>query len=113
MTPAEMVNVSASGLVAATALTFVITYHRLAPWRSTPTGWYLMSFAGAIGGLALYTVLITAVGLNGLPAAVLRYIRGGLLFVVAALFIQGTRKVLQVQRGTPEDPPAGDPPPAA
>lgn len=106
MTPAEMVNVTFSGVVAATAAVFVITYHRLAPWRSTPTGWYLMSFAGAIGGLALYTVVITAVGLNGVPAMVLRYIRAGLLLVVAALFIQGTRKVLQVQRAGPEEPDA-------
>lgn len=98
MSPAQYANLAVSALVAAMATAFVITYWRLAPWRSTPTGWFLMTFAGAIGGLGLYTVLITAVGLDGTAATVLRLIRTTLLLTVAALLFQATRLVLRAQR---------------
>lgn len=101
MSPAQLANLIVSGLVAACAATFVVTYWRIAPWRSTPIGWYLMTFAGAIGGLGLYTVLITAVGLDGIPAAVLRIIRAALLLIMAGLLLHATRLVVRAQRRRP------------
>ncbi|WP_328313073.1 hypothetical protein OG432_24340 [Streptomyces sp. NBC_00442] len=98
MTCAELANVSVSALIVLCAGVFVVTYHRKAAWRSTPVGWYLMTFAGAIGGLGLYTVLITITGTDGAPAAILRLIRTALLLVVAVLLVQATRMVLRVQR---------------
>ncbi|TXS44928.1 putative phage holin [Streptomyces sp. OR43] len=98
MSPAEFANLAVSALVAAMATAFVITYWRVAPWRSTAVGWYLMTFAGAIGGLGLYTVLITAVGLEGTAATVLRIIRSVLLLTMAGLLLQATRMVLRAQR---------------
>lgn len=103
MNPAQLANLAVSGLVAAMAAAFVITYWRLAPWRSTPTGWFLMTFAGAIGGLGLYTVLITAVGLDGTAATVLRIIRTALLLTMAGLLLQATRLVLRAQRRRAEE----------
>ncbi|WP_327335827.1 hypothetical protein OG384_04135 [Streptomyces sp. NBC_01324] len=103
MNPAQLANLAVSGLVAAMATAFVITYWRLAPWRSTPTGWFLMTFAGAIGGLGLYTVLITAVGLDGTAATVLRIIRTLLLLTMAGLLLQATRLVLRAQRRRVEE----------
>ncbi|MYX67340.1 hypothetical protein K388_05605 [Streptomyces sp. KhCrAH-43] len=104
MSPAQLANLTGSGLVAACAAVFVTTYWRVAPWRSTPTGWFLMTFAATIGGLGLYTVLITAVGLDGTAASVLRFIRTALLLTVAGLFMQATRMVLRAQRRRTREP---------
>ncbi|MFJ3141748.1 hypothetical protein ACIPJM_04755 [Streptomyces halstedii] len=109
MRPDQYANLIVSGLVAACATTFVATYWRLAPWRSTSTGWYLMTFAGAIGGLGAYTVVITLVGLDGTTATILRIIRCLLLLTMAGLLIQATRLVLRAQRRTQEEADGGTP----
>ncbi|MFJ8923830.1 hypothetical protein ACIREK_30685 [Streptomyces sp. NPDC102415] len=98
MRPDQLANLLVSGLVAACAVAFVVTYWRLAPWRSTPTGWYLMTFAAAIGGLGAYTVVITLVGLDGTTATILRIVRSVLLLTMAGLLLQATRLVLRAQR---------------
>ncbi|MGE9696650.1 putative phage holin [Streptomyces sp. CH6] len=101
MTIAQYLNTGVSAAVAAASAVFCITYHRLAPWRSTPMGWHLMTLAGAIGALGLYTVVITLVGLDGTPATVLRIVRAGLLLLVAALLIQRTLMVIRAQKKRP------------
>ncbi|MFB7647116.1 hypothetical protein ACFC0S_16690 [Streptomyces sp. NPDC056084] len=116
MTCAELANVSVSALIVLCAAVFVVTYHRKAAWRASPVGWYLMTFAGAIGGLGLYTVAITITGTDGAAASALRLVRTALLLVVAVLLIQATRMVLRVQRRKEEsdaDPPSPPAPPTA
>ncbi|MFD5026979.1 hypothetical protein [Streptomyces sp. NPDC058373] len=103
MSIAQLLNMTVSGLVALSAALFVFTYHRLAPWRSTPMGWHLMLLAAALGGLGLYTVVITIVGLDGTTATVLRIVRAGLLLLVAGLLAQRTCMVVRAQR--PEEDP--------
>ncbi|MEC4016122.1 putative phage holin [Streptomyces sp. H27-D2] len=109
MTSAELANAFVSGVVVVCTATFMITYHLRAPWRSTVIGWYLMTFAASIGMLCLYTVLITAWGLDGLPATILRFIRTALLLAVGVVMIQCTRMVITAQRvrdAAPDEPPA-------
>lgn len=116
MTCAELANASVSALIVVCSCVFVVTYHRKAAWRRSPVGWYLMTFAGAIGGLGLYTVLITITGTEGAGAAVLRLIRTLLLLVVAVLLIQATRMLLNAQRPKEDsdaDQPIPPAPPAA
>ncbi|KUL59697.1 hypothetical protein ADL32_19210 [Streptomyces albidoflavus] len=103
MSFAQILNTAVSALVALAAAAFVVTYHRLAPWRSTPMGWHLMLLAATLGLLGLYTVVITIVGLDGTPATVLRIVRAGLLLLVAGLLAQRTLMVIRAQR------PEGDP----
>ncbi|MFJ5089957.1 hypothetical protein [Streptomyces sp. NPDC088674] len=98
MTIAQYLNTGVSGAVAAAAAVFCITYHRLAPWRSTPMGWHLMMLSGTLGALGLYTVVITLVGLDGTAATVLRIVRAGLLLFVAALLVQRTLMVIRAQK---------------
>lgn len=116
MTCAELANAAVSALIVVCSAVFVVTYHRKAAWRKSPVGWYLMTFAGAIGGLGLYTVLITITGTDGVGAAVLRLIRTLLLMVVAILLVQATRMVVRAQRPketADADPPAPPASPAA
>lgn len=98
MSVAELLNMIVSALVAAASLTFVIVYQVKAPWRSTPMGWHLMTFAASIGGLGLYTVVITLVGTDGAAATVLRIVRSVLLLVLAILMVQRTVMVIRAQR---------------
>lgn len=95
----ELINMIVSALVAAASLTFVVVYQVKAPWRSTPMGWHLMAFAASIGGLGLYTVVITLVGTDGPAATALRIVRSTLLLVLAALMIQRTVMVIRAQQG--------------
>ncbi|WP_206308421.1 hypothetical protein [Streptomyces sp. A1277] len=106
MSVAQIVNLAVSALVFLCSVVFVITYHVLAPWRSTPMGWHVMFFTGSIGGLSLYTVIVTITGLDGTPATVLRIVRAALLLLVAALICQRTRMVWVAQRGTSTRPVA-------
>lgn len=98
MSVAEVLNMSVSGLVFLCAVAFIVTYHRLAPWRSTPMGWHLMLLSGALGALGAYTVVISIVGLDGPAATVLRLVRAALLLLVAGLLLQRTRMVIRAQR---------------
>ncbi|MGW4493728.1 putative phage holin [Streptomyces sp. NPDC004376] len=94
----QWINTAVSGLVALCALAFIINYHRLAPWRGSGVGWYVMAFAATIGLLATYTVVITAIGIDGTAATVLRIIRACLLLTVASLLIQATRTMRRAQQ---------------
>ncbi|MFD4786608.1 hypothetical protein ACFWN1_05900 [Streptomyces sp. NPDC058459] len=94
----QWVNTVVSAFVALCALVFIVTYHRLAPWRGSGVGWFVMALAATIGLLASYTVVITAVGIDGTAATVLRMIRSGLLLTVGGLLIQATRTMIRAQR---------------
>ncbi|MEU0656133.1 putative phage holin [Streptomyces albogriseolus] len=111
---AQIMNIIASGLVAAASAVFVVVYHLRAPWRSTPVGRHLMGFTAAIGLLGAYTIAIT-IWPDGLPATLLRAARTGLLLVIAALVVQRIHMVITVQHRstlmTPHDQPG--PPPTA
>ncbi|MFJ1648031.1 hypothetical protein [Streptomyces sp. NPDC088258] len=98
MNPDRLISLATSGLAALCAAAFVATYWRLAPWRSTPVGWYLMTFGAAIGGLGAYTVIVTLIDIDGTAATVLRLIRSGLMLTMAGLLVQATRMVLRAQR---------------
>lgn len=111
---AQIMNIIASGLVAAASAVFVVVYHLRAPWRSTPVGRHLMGFTAAIGLLGAYTIAIT-IWPEGTPATVLRAARTGLLLVIAGLVIQRIHMVISVQHRNalvaPHDQPG--PPPTA
>lgn len=106
MSLAEILNMSVSALVTVCSAAFCLTYHRLAPWRSTPMGWHLMLLSAALGALGLYTVVITLVGLDGTAATVLRIVRAALLLLVAGLLAQRTHMVIRAQRAQTKDPHA-------
>jgi len=93
---AQLANVAASSLLTLASVVFAAVYHLHAPWRSTVFGRHVMTFTVAIGLLALYTVLIT-LWPDGTIATVLRWLRTGLLVVIAVLVIQRTRMVLHAQ----------------
>jgi hypothetical protein len=93
MTLAEVVNASVSGLVSGTAAVFLVTYTRRARWEATAVGRYVVAAVATVGLLALYTVVITLVGLDGTTATVLRIVRSALLLGIAGLLVQATRAV--------------------
>ncbi|MGW5711532.1 putative phage holin [Streptomyces olivaceus] len=101
----RLISITTSGLAALCAAAFVATYWRLAPWRSTPTGWYLMTFGAAIGGLGAYTVVVTLIDIDGTTATILRLIRSGLMLTVAGLLVQATRMVRRAQHRRTDDGP--------
>lgn len=101
MTITQYLDTGVSALVAATAATLCVTYHRLAPWHSTPMVRHLMMLSGALGALGMYSVAIILVGPDGTPATVLRVLRAGLLLIVTALLIQRTVMVVRRQRKRP------------
>ncbi|WP_228989264.1 hypothetical protein [Streptomyces sp. DH8] len=76
---------------------FAAVYHTKAPWWRSSTGWNLMGFAGAVGLLCLYTVLIT-IWPEGCPAAVLRSIRTAVLLAMTVLMVQRTHMAIRAQR---------------
>ncbi|MEV0090478.1 hypothetical protein [Streptomyces sp. NPDC050738] len=104
---AQLINVVASGLVAVSCGWFTWTYHRRAPWVTTPTGRRLMALVTVIGLLGTYTVLITFWP-DGAIAAVLRIARTVVLLLIAALIMQLTQTVIRVQREPGNDPVAKD-----
>ncbi|WP_406078777.1 hypothetical protein OG337_29175 [[Kitasatospora] papulosa] len=90
----RLLNVVTSGITAATGLTFMFTYHLLAPWWKSETGRHLMGFGAAVTVLSAYTVAITA-----WPEAwPLRLVRTLVTLVIAALFLQRTVMVVRAQR---------------
>ncbi|OQQ16150.1 hypothetical protein B0675_02380 [Streptomyces sp. M41(2017)] len=93
MTLAEVMNASVSGLVAVFAATFLTTYTRRARWEDTSIGRYFVAAVATVGLLALYTVVIMLVGLDGTAATVLRVCRSVLLLGIAGLLLQATRAV--------------------
>ncbi|MFH8867190.1 putative phage holin [Streptomyces griseus] len=99
--PDQLINVSMSALAFLACAVFATVYHSKAPWWRSSTGWNLMGFAGAVGLLCLYTVLIT-LWPEGCPAAVLRSIRTAVLLAMTVLMIQRTRMVIRAQRHNQE-----------
>ncbi|NEB70335.1 hypothetical protein G3I39_25240 [Streptomyces fulvissimus] len=95
-------NVTMSALAFTACAIFAAVYHTKAPWWRSSTGWNLMGFAGAVGLLCLYTVLIT-LWPEGCPAAVLRSIRTAVLLAMTALMVQRTRMVIRAQRNKEMD----------
>ena len=100
----QWINTAGSALAFLTCAIFAVAYHSLAPWWRSAVGRNLMMFAGAVGGLCLYTVLIT-LWPTGWPAIVLRGIRTALLVAIAILMIQRTCMVIRAQRATDLSPP--------
>ena len=92
----QWVNIGASALAALTCAVFALVYHVRAPWWRSKVGRNLMLFAGAVGGLCLYTVLIT-LWPTGCPATVLRIVRTVSLLAIAALMVQRTALVIRAQ----------------
>jgi hypothetical protein len=93
----EWVNVVASVLATTACVAFVAVYHVHAPWWRSEVGRNLMGFAGAVGLLCLYTVLIT-VWPDGTFIVVARVMRTVVLLAVAGLMVQRTRLLLRAQR---------------
>lgn len=92
----QWINVGASAAAFLTCALFALVYHVRAPWWRSDVGRNLMLFAGAVGGLCLYTLLITFWP-SGCCAVVLRAVRTVLLLAVATLMLQRTRLVLRAQ----------------
>ena len=98
----QWINTVGSALAFTTCATFAVVYHVRAPWWRSAVGRNLMAFAGAVGGLCLYTVLIT-LWPTGCPATVLRGVRIALLVSIAVLMVQRTALVIRAQ-ATPRGP---------
>lgn len=94
---AEWVNASASATACLACLVFAGVYHHRAPWWRSAVGRNLMGFAGAVGALCLYTVLIT-LWPTGCTAALLRSVRTAVLLTIAGLMVQRTWMVVRAQR---------------
>ena len=92
----QWLNVGGSALAFLMCVAFAVVYHARAPWWRSNVGRNLMAFAGAVGGLCLYTVLIT-LWPAGCPATVLRGVRTALLLAIAVLMVQRTRLVIRAQ----------------
>jgi hypothetical protein len=92
----QWVNVIASAVAWGACAVFAITYHLSAPWWRSKVGRNLMGFAGAVGSLCLYTVLITAWP-DGCAAVVVRSIRTVVLIAITALMSQRTWMVVRAQ----------------
>lgn len=95
--PDQMINVGMSALAFLACAVFAAVYHTKAPWWRSTTGWNLMGFAGAVGLLCLYTVLIT-IWPDGCAAAALRGVRIAVLFAISVLMPQRARMVIRAQR---------------
>ncbi|WP_405461717.1 hypothetical protein OG786_29585 [Streptomyces sp. NBC_00101] len=93
----QLINVTMSALAFLACAIFAAVYHVKAPWWRSTTGWNLMGFAGAVGLLCLYTVLIT-IWPEGCPAALLRSVRTAVLLAISVLMTQRTRMVIRAQR---------------
>jgi hypothetical protein len=100
--PDQLINVTMSALAFLACAIFAVVYHAKAPWWRSTTGWNLMGFAGAVGLLCLYTVLIT-IWPEGCAATVLRSVRTAVLVAMTILMAQRTRMVIRAQRGKETD----------
>ncbi|MCY0919593.1 MULTISPECIES: hypothetical protein [unclassified Streptomyces] len=99
LTADQWVNVVGSSIAALSCAVFGLVYGLQAPWWRSTLGRNVMLLAGAIGGLCLYTVLIT-LWPTGCAAIVLRSLRTAVLLAIAVLMIQRTRLVIIAQRAT-------------
>ncbi|MYX14367.1 hypothetical protein GTY67_13270 [Streptomyces sp. SID8374] len=90
----RLLNVITSAITAGAGLTFMATYHLLAPWWKSETGRHLMAFGAAVTALSAYTVAITAWP----DLWPLRLVRTVVVLAIAALFVQRTVMVIRAQR---------------
>lgn len=95
MDVAQVVNVTASGGIAVTALTVVVVYHVKAKWWQSAWGWNVMTVTVAVGLLGLYTVLVTLVWPAGPVTAVLRICRTVVLLVLGGALVQRAGLMLE------------------
>jgi len=102
MDAAQIANVSASGLIAATSAVAATVYHVRATWWRSAWGRNVMGVTLAIGLLGLYTVLVSLVWPSGPVTAVLRVARTVVLVILAGLLAQRTQLVLDAQRSPPK-----------
>lgn len=102
LTVDQWINFAASAAVFLACVAFAVVYHLLAPWWRSDVGRNLMAFAGAVGLLCLYTVLVT-VWPEGCVGAALRSCRVAVLMAIAALMAQRTRMVVRAQRARSND----------
>ncbi|MET9445466.1 hypothetical protein [Streptomyces sp. NPDC006610] len=92
----QWLNSIMSALAFLACATFAVVYHAKAPWWRSTTGWNLMGFAGAVGLLCLYTVLIT-LWPEGCTAVILRSVRTAVVLAIIILMIQRTAMVIRIQ----------------
>lgn len=93
----QWVNVGGSILACAACAFFALTYHLRARWWRSEMGRNLMGFAGVVGALCLYTVLVS-LWPDGCLATILRGVRTALALAITGLMVQRTRLLLQAQR---------------
>lgn len=92
----QWANVSGSALVFLASATAAIMYHVRAPWWRSPIGRHIMGVTVSVGLLGLYTVILTFWP-GGDLAWILRYIRSGLLVILAVMMIQRTKLIAESQ----------------
>ena len=93
----QWVNATASVLAFLACLGFATIYHLRATWWRSEVGRNLMGFAGAVGLLCLYTVLVT-IWPDGCFVIVARSVRTALLVAITLLMVQRTRLFIRAQR---------------
>ena len=93
----QWVNVTASMLAFLACTGFAVVYHLRATWWRSEVGRNLMGFAGAVGLLCLYTLVVT-VWPDGSLVTVARSGRTLVLVAVAVLMVQRTRLFLKAQQ---------------
>ncbi|MCY0961528.1 hypothetical protein [Streptomyces sp. H27-H5] len=111
LSPDQWVNVIGSSIAALCCGVFALVYALRAPWWRSDVGRNVMLVAAAIGGLCLYTVLVT-IWPTGCAAIVLRSLRTTVLLAISVLMIQRTRLVILAQRADRPVQEEQCPPPA-
>lgn len=93
----QWINVAGSALAAVVCAAFVITYHVKTTWWRSRTGRNLMGLPAALGGLFLYTVLVS-VWPDGCFVIIMRGVRSALAVAISLLMVQRIRILLRTQR---------------
>lgn len=93
----QWVNVAGSALAALVCAAFVVVYHMKVMWWRSRTGRNLMGLPAAIGGLFLYTVLVS-LWPDGCFAIAMRAVRTLLAVSISLLIAQRIRILLRAQR---------------
>ena len=101
----QWINVAGSAVAALACITFAVIYHLKASWWRSDIGRNLMAFAGAVGLLCTYTVLVS-LWPDGCFAIVMRAVRTATVLAIGLLMLQRTRMFLQAQRDHHKQPGA-------
>ena len=94
-----LANIATSGLIAAAGVVAAVSYHRNAPWQSSPTGRHVMAMTATIATFGAYTVAIW-LWPHGVAAVVLRVLRVAVGLSMAGLLAQ---RALMFRRGRRHD----------